>query len=161
MVFENTSRKYYSSSYHLSLRPLFCLFLSCHLRQVLLYNLYFSFSLPSGDFFKDKNLPPADLFVLCHVTENWSDEHNHCILEKVYRCLPPGTCPCADPEGGTGGPDPRPLKKSQNIGFLTNTGPDPCKTTKLPSQHSMFGHHWPASETPFKWHFTGGPMLAH
>ena len=22
-------------------------------------------------------------------------------------------------------------------------------------------HHWPASKRPFKWHFTGGPMMAH
>ena len=53
--------------------------------------------------------------------------------------------PCADPEGrGTGG-----LKNHKNIGFLSNTGPDPLKITKLPSQHSMLGHHRPASETPF------------
>ena len=23
------------------------------------------------------------------------------------------------------------------------------------------GHHWPTSKMPFKWHFTGGPMMAH
>ena len=34
----------------------------------------------------------------------------------------------ADPEGGTGGPDP--LKNHKNIGFLTNTGPDPLKNHK-------------------------------
>ena len=35
---------------------------------------------------------------------------------------------CADPEGGggAGGPDPPP-EKSQNIGFSSNTGPDPLK----------------------------------
>ena len=39
-------------------------------------------------------------------------------------------------------------------------GPDPpWKITKLPILHSMFGHHWPASETPFK-RFAGGPMMA-
>ena len=32
---------------------------------------------------------------------------------------------CADPEGRTGGPDPYPLKNHKNIGFLSNTGPDP------------------------------------
>ena len=31
---------------------------------------------------------------------------------------------------------------------------------KLPSQHSMLGHHRYASETPFKWRFAGGPMIA-
>ena len=35
----------------------------------------------------------------------------------------------ADPEGRTGGPDPPP-EKSQNIGFLSNTGPDPLKNHK-------------------------------
>ena len=36
--------------------------------------------------------------------------------------------PCADQEGGTGGPDPP--EKSQNIGFLSNTGPDHLKNQK-------------------------------
>ena len=40
--------------------------------------------------------------------------------------------------GGAGGPDP--LKNHKNIGFLSNTGPDPLKITKLPSQHSMLGY---------------------
>ena len=57
--------------------------------------------------------------------------------------------------GGTGSPDPPPppppLKNHKNIGFLSNTGLDPLKITKLPSKHSMLGHHWHASETPFKW----------
>ena len=45
-----------------------------------------------------------------------------------------------------------PLKKSQNIEFLSNrnTGPDSLKFSKLPSQHSTLGHHRHASETPFK-----------
>ena len=53
----------------------------------------------------------------------------------------------ADPEGATGGSDP--LKNHQNIGFLSNTGPDPLKITKLPSQHSMWGHHLRADDCPF------------
>ena len=52
------------------------------------------------------------------------------------------------------GPDP--LKNHKNIGLLSNTGPDPLKITKLPSQHSMLGHHRPTSETPFKWCLAGG-----
>ena len=32
--------------------------------------------------------------------------------------------------GGTGGPDPPPSKRSQKIGFLSNTGPDPLKNRK-------------------------------
>ena len=48
--------------------------------------------------------------------------------------------------------------KSQNRGFLSNT--DPLKITKLPSQHSMLGHHRHASKMPFKWRFAGGPRMA-
>ena len=40
--------------------------------------------------------------------------------------------------GGDRGSDPLITK---NIGFLSSTGPDPLKITKLPSQHSMLGHH--------------------
>ena len=32
--------------------------------------------------------------------------------------------------GGAGGPDPPPLKNHKNIGFLSNTGPDPCNIKK-------------------------------
>ena len=52
------------------------------------------------------------------------------------------------------------LKNHKNIGFLSNTGPDPLKITKLPSKHSMLGHHQQASERPFKWLFASGPMMA-
>ena len=55
-------------------------------------------------------------------------------------------------EGGSGGP-------AKAIEFLSNREPDPWKTIKLPSQHSILGHHRPASETPFKWRFAGGPMM--
>ena len=48
----------------------------------------------------------------------------------------------------------------RNIGFLSNTGADPLKITKLPIQHSMLGLHRPAGETPFKWRFAGGPLMA-
>ena len=69
--------------------------------------------------------------------------------------------PCVDPEGRTGGPEPPPppLESHKNIGFLSNTGSDPEKSQrKLPRQDSNFGHHWHASETPYKWHFAGGSM---
>ena len=66
---------------------------------------------------------------------------------------------CADPEGVTGGPDP-PLKDHKNIGFLSNTGPDSLKITKLPSQHSMLVHNRHDSDTPFQWHFADAPMMA-
>ena len=64
--------------------------------------------------------------------------------------------------GGGRGSGPPTLKNHKNIGFLSNTGPDPLKIKKLPSQHSTCGHHRPApvSKTPFKWRFAGGPMMA-
>ena len=49
---------------------------------------------------------------------------------------------------GAGGLDPPPLKNHKNIGFSSNIGLDPLKITKLPSQHTMLGHHRHASETP-------------
>ena len=68
----------------------------------------------------------------------------------------------ADPEGVQGVRTPPPhLINHKNIGFLCNTGPDPLKNLKLPSQHSMLGQHLPTSETPFQWRFAGGQMLAH
>ena len=69
---------------------------------------------------------------------------------------------CGNRGGWDRGSRPPPHEKSQynNIGFLSNTDPDPLKITKLPSQHSMLGHHRHASETPFKWRFAGGSMMA-
>ena len=55
---------------------------------------------------------------------------------------------------GAGGPE-----KSQAYRVSSNTGPDPLKNHKT-TKHSMFGHHRQASETPFKWRFAGGPMMA-
>ena len=62
--------------------------------------------------------------------------------------------------GGAGGPDP--LKnKNNNKGFHSNTGPYPLKNLKATiSQHSMLGHHQPASEMPFQWCVAGEPMIA-
>ena len=59
-------------------------------------------------------------------------------------------------------PPPPPLKNHKIIGLLSNTGPDPLKIKKLPSQRSMLGHHWPVpvSETLFEWRFAGGPIMA-
>ena len=57
---------------------------------------------------------------------------------------------------GGGGLDPTENHKKR---FLSNTDQDPLKITKLPSQHSMLGCYRPTSETPFEWHFAGGPMI--
>ena len=78
----------------------------------------------------------------------------------VFRAALPGGAMCGS-RGGTGSPDPPSLKNHKNIGSLSNTGPDPLKITKLPSQHSRLGHHRHASETQSKWRFAGGPMMAH
>ena len=61
--------------------------------------------------------------------------------------------------GEAGGPDPpdKSQKYRVSLAILVRI---PCKSTKLPSQHSMLGQHRPASETPFKWRFAGGPMFA-
>ena len=58
-------------------------------------------------------------------------------------------------------PTPIPPENHKNIGFLSNTGPDPLKITKLPSQHSVLGHHQHTSETQFKfkWRFAGVLMM--
>ena len=56
-------------------------------------------------------------------------------------------CTLCGSRGGTGGLDPPGIHK--NIGFLSNTGPDPLKITTLPSQHSMLGHHRHTSKMPF------------
>ena len=68
--------------------------------------------------------------------------------------------------GGTGGPPAPPppththTENNKNIGFLGNNGLDPLKITKLPSQHSMLGHHPHSSKTPFKWRFAGRQMMS-
>ena len=63
--------------------------------------------------------------------------------------------------GSRGGQEVRiPPRKSQKYRFFSNTGPDPFKIVKLPSQLSIFGHNRHASETPFNWRFAGGPKMA-
>ena len=54
---------------------------------------------------------------------------------------------CADPDGWGGGRGSKSfLENHKNIGFLSKSGPDLLKITKLPNQHSVLGHHWHASE---------------
>ena len=43
----------------------------------------------SGDFFKD-DLPPADLYSICNIMQDWEDDEINLILEKVYASLPSG-----------------------------------------------------------------------
>ena len=53
-----------------------------------------------------------------------------------------------------------PPEKSENIGLLSNDCSDPLKNHKATKPALMLGHHRPAGETPFKWRFAGGPMMA-
>ena len=67
---------------------------------------------------------------------------------------------CADPGGrGTEGPDP--AEKSQNIGSVRDTGPDPLTNHKATKPaFNVFCHYRRTIETPFKWRFAGEPMMA-
>ena len=86
---------------------------------------------------------------------------------------------CSDLDGGTGVLDPS-LKNHQNIWFLNKNSkydqeiPQSQTADKImalrghnwsgfpekQNQHSMLGHHRPASKTPFQWRFAGGPIMA-
>ena len=91
-------------------------------------------------------------------TENQLSSH-----ARTQEVLSEVSNPCADPEGGTGCPDP-PLKNHQNIGFLSSSGPDPLTNHILATcTEPAFnvGSSSAHSETTFKWRFAGGPMMAH
>ena len=63
---------------------------------------------------------------------------------------------------GTGGPDPQ-LRKSQNIGFLSNTGPDPIKNHEATKQAFNVGpsstRQRNAIKMVFCWRADDGPLL--
>ena len=63
-----------------------------------------------------------------------------CSLILVLKSFTMPRCPntYTDPEGVQGVPPP---PNHKNIWFLSNTGTDPQKIAKLPSQNSMLGHH--------------------
>ena len=90
-----------------------------------------------------------------------------CVMRRLRSAGPSAksdqSVPCADPEGGGGGGGgvrTPPWKSLKIWVFFSNTGPDPLKIAKLPSQHSILGHNWLATETPFKWRFAGRLMMA-
>ena len=58
-----------------------------------------------------------------------------------------------------GGRGSGPPGKSQNVGFLSNSGLDTLKNHKITKPAS--GHHWHAIETPFAfhWHADDGPLI--
>ena len=49
------------------------------------------------------------------------------IPNNIPRLAMNQSCMCGSRGGGAGGPDPPPLKNHENIGFSSNTGPDPLK----------------------------------
>ena len=65
--------------------------------------------------------------------------------------------------GGGGGEGVRtpPLKNHKKYRISSNTGPDSLKNHKAIKPDAMLGQHRHASETPFKWRFASGPMVAH
>ena len=67
---------------------------------------------------------------------------------------------CADPEGGQGFQTPPLPEKSQNIGFLSNTGRDHMKNHKATKPAFNVGSSSAHQENPFKWSFAGEPMLS-
>ena len=64
---------------------------------------------------------------------------------------------------GTGFGSPTlPLKNKKKISFFfQQLWSGPLKITKLPGQFFVFCQNWHARETPFKWCFADGPMMAH
>ena len=58
-------------------------------------------------------------------------DRTYCIYVNATKCILyiPSKA-MRGPRGGTGGPDPLPLKNHKNIGFLSNTGPDPLNNYK-------------------------------
>ena len=65
--------------------------------------------------------------------------------------------------GGTGDPDSPPPEKSQNKGFLNNTGPDPLKShiATKPALNVEPSSARQRNAIQIKWPFAGGPMMVH
>ena len=97
----------------------------------------------------------STIMLLSQTAEHCNSRHRECEAQNT------DSQNMCRSRGGTGGPDPPPpMENYTNIGFLSNTGPDPLKITKLPIQHSLLGHHRPASEMTFKLRFAGGLLVA-
>ena len=60
--------------------------------------------------------------------------------------------------GGDRGTGPPPLAKSQKY-ILSNNAPGLLENHKATKLAFLSGYHRPASETPSKWRFAGGPMM--
>ena len=75
-------------------------------------------------------------------------KYEACALFSRFHNLRLTATTSADPEGRQDLPE-----KSQNIGFLTNTVPDPLKNHEVTKPSFNV---W-----PFKWRFAGGLMMTH
>ena len=108
-------------------------------------------------FFKKKNESIVDL----HTAQYTCSSGQNCIrtLSLVYSSQRQKLHGRIQ-RGGGGRGSGHPLKNYRNKGFPSNIDPD-SRPENSQSQHSMLGNHGPASETPFKWRFTGWPMMAH
>ena len=75
-------------------------------------------------------------------------------------------------KGGAGGPDPPSLKNHKNIGFSSNTGPDPLKNRSYQAsiqcwaiigtqaKRHLMAFRWRADRNAINWRFAGGPIMA-
>ena len=61
--------------------------------------------------------------------------------------------------GGDRGSGP-PLKNHKNIGFSSNTGPDPLKNREATKPAFNVGPSLACQGKAIKWHSAGGPMMA-
>ena len=69
-----------------------------------------------------------------HIPGHWKINKTLALLLLI------GGCQCMCGSGGGQGVRTPPPRKSQKYVFFSNTGPDPLKIVKLPSQLSIMGH---------------------
>ena len=74
-------------------------------------------------------------YSLFHVKDHTITRKNHTITEPVKNSLVQQHRHARIQRGAAIREPPHPVKNHKNIGFISNTGPDPLKITKLRSQH--------------------------
>ena len=120
------------------------------------------FAISRGFYFTKLRIKPSRKYsnlqyAICIKSHVLACTHHECIwlieIKSQNEWFGIFTKTCPDPEGGG--------ENHNNIGFHSNTDPDPLNIAKLSNQRSILGHHRHASETPFKWRFAGGLMMAH
>ena len=81
---------------------------------------------------------------------------NHDLRLLLWEHSDQGPCMGKSREGGIASPDPPPLKNHKNIGFLSNTGPDPLKILKATKPAFQC---WAIIGLPTKPHFNGVSLV--